>query len=272
MPARASGKNAVPESPVAYGNNLAAGRFLQVGDAKIYYEVYGRGPPVALLHGGLFGYIDEFSGLIPELAPDYTVIAIALRGHVRSDLGKKRFSHSLFAEDSAAVIRHVTRKPVHLVGFSTGAITAYFLTIAHPSMVKKLVAVGGTITSAETPRKSKEEAEPFPSPDELEKLAPKLVARRKALYADPLDWDRLVRKFGEMAEDPDISARRIRSIRCPTLVAAGDRDDELTTEDLLAMYRLLPRGQLAVIPNSGHTVFKQRPAVMNGLVREFLKE
>jgi pimeloyl-ACP methyl ester carboxylesterase len=186
-----------PLHKVQYGNNPDAGQFLRVGDAKIYYEVYGHGPPVALLHGGLFGYIDEFSTLIPLLARSYTVIAIALRGHVKSETGEKRFSHPLFAEDSAAIIRHVTKDPVSLVGFSSGAIASYYLTLGHRNMVKKLVAVGATIASKEVAPATTAKEEPFPTPAELEKMAPKLVARRRKLYADPLDWDLLVRKRSE---------------------------------------------------------------------------
>lgn len=44
----------------AYGINDIAGQYLDVGDAKIYYEVYGEGKPILLLHGGMFGYIDEY--------------------------------------------------------------------------------------------------------------------------------------------------------------------------------------------------------------------
>jgi pimeloyl-ACP methyl ester carboxylesterase len=53
---------------------------------------------------------------------------------------------------------------------------------------------------------------------------------------------------------------------------AGDRDDEVKSEDLLETYRALPLGQLAIVPNSGHTVFKQRPSVTNALILEFLRE
>ncbi|WNN50723.1 hypothetical protein RIN66_11485 [Hafnia alvei] len=40
------------QSPTPYGNNAKAGHYVQSGDAKIYYEVYGAGEPVVLLHGG----------------------------------------------------------------------------------------------------------------------------------------------------------------------------------------------------------------------------
>ena len=49
---------------VPYGSNDAAAHRLHYEDAQLYYEVYGEGPPVLLLHGGLYGYIDEFASYI----------------------------------------------------------------------------------------------------------------------------------------------------------------------------------------------------------------
>ena len=76
-----------------YGTNDKAGHYLNVGDAKIYYEVYGEGIPVVLLHGGYHGYIDEFKKYIPVLSKQFKVIAIATRGYGKSEIGTKPFSY-----------------------------------------------------------------------------------------------------------------------------------------------------------------------------------
>src|SRR5437868_3365635 len=72
---------------IPYGNNPETGKYLTVGDTKIYYEVYGKGEPLLLLHGGVYGYIDEFEYLIPKLAEKFQVIAVATRGHGKSYIG-----------------------------------------------------------------------------------------------------------------------------------------------------------------------------------------
>ena len=70
-----TGLGAAQDTPsIPYGNNPDAGHDLQVGDARIYYEIYGSGDPLVLLHGGLYGFIDEFGEVIPELSRYYTVI------------------------------------------------------------------------------------------------------------------------------------------------------------------------------------------------------
>jgi pimeloyl-ACP methyl ester carboxylesterase len=90
---------------VPYGDNSKAGKYITVSDAKLYYEVYGSGQPLLLLHGDTFGYISEFDQYIPLLAKQFKVIVPALRGHGKSDIGKKKFSYQLFAEDAAAILK-----------------------------------------------------------------------------------------------------------------------------------------------------------------------
>ncbi len=96
---------------IPYGANAVAGHYLQVDDAKIYYETYGSGggTPLVLLHGGMYGYIEEFGGLIQELSKHRRVIAIATRGHGKSELGSEPFSYALFANDAYTVVKHVTQ-------------------------------------------------------------------------------------------------------------------------------------------------------------------
>jgi hypothetical protein len=88
---------------MTYGNNHKAGKYTHVGDAKIYYEVYGSGKALLLLHGDTFGYIDEMAAYIPLLSKKFKVTAIAMRGHGKSEIGTKKFSYKLFAEDAIAV-------------------------------------------------------------------------------------------------------------------------------------------------------------------------
>src|SRR5687767_13316342 len=87
--------HSVSSAQVLHGNNAAAGKYLNTGNATIYYEIYGKGKPVVLLHGGIFGYINEFSDLISKLQTEYMIIAIATRGHGRSEPGDQPFSYAL---------------------------------------------------------------------------------------------------------------------------------------------------------------------------------
>jgi pimeloyl-ACP methyl ester carboxylesterase len=169
---------------IPYGDNPVAGRYLNVGDAKLYYEVYGIGSPILLLHGDTFGYIDEFSEYIPLLAKHFRVIAVGMRGHGKSELGTKPYSYKLFAEDAVSILKNETKDSVTVVGFSAGAITAYYLTAYYPEKVKKTVVLAGLLDSTGYRPTALEELKHLTG-DDCEKMLPDLVKSRKALMPDP---------------------------------------------------------------------------------------
>ncbi len=170
---------------IPYGANPAAGHFLQVGDAKIYYEIYGSGgTTLILLHGGLYGYIEEFGELIQELSEHRRVIAIATRGHGKSEMGNQPFSHALFAADAFAVIRHETSEKVDVLGFSDGAVTSYTLTAAHPELVRRLVAIGGPRKTADWTAAAQAELKAS-KPTDIERGRAAIRCRTKEADAGP---------------------------------------------------------------------------------------
>ena len=120
-----------------YGNNPQAGKYLNVGDARIYYEIYGKGEPVVLLHGGVYGYIDEFEPFINRLSEKFQVICIATRGHGKSEIGTEPFTYKQRAEDAYKVIRSITKDSVIMLGFSDGGFSALKFASMYPEAVKE---------------------------------------------------------------------------------------------------------------------------------------
>ena len=112
---------------IPYGTNPQAGHYVQTKDAKIYYEVYGKGQPIVLLHGGLFGSIIEFADFIDQLKGKYQVIAISTRGHGKSELGTEPLTLEQRANGAMTVINAVTKDSVIVLGFSDGGYSAYKL-------------------------------------------------------------------------------------------------------------------------------------------------
>jgi pimeloyl-ACP methyl ester carboxylesterase len=134
-------QNLQPAS-VPYGNNPQAGRYALAEEAKIYYEVYGKGKPFVLLHGGIMGSIDEMGQFIDSLSKTYQVIAVSTRGHGKSEIGLTPLSYEQKVNDIIAVINAITKDSVMVLGFSDGAYTGYKLASMYPSRIKKLIAIG----------------------------------------------------------------------------------------------------------------------------------
>lgn len=260
------------EKPVPHGANAAAGHYLQVTDARIYYETYGRGgTPLVLLHGGLYGYIDEFGDLIKEMSRHREVIAIATRGHGKSEMGTRPFSYPLFANDAQAVIRHETKEKVDVVGFSDGAITSYLLAGEHPELVRKLVAMGGPRGQKDWTQDALKEFKQS-RPSDVEKNAPAFVAERKKLMPAPEQWEEFVARVHQLEDGFEhVSDEQIHAIREPTLILAGDRDPFNRTEQFVEIYRLLPNGEMALIPECGHVVLDCKPQLTIQAIAGFLE-
>ena len=260
------------DSAPDYGDNAAAGHYVQVPDAKLYYERYGQGGrPLVLLHGGEYGYIDEFADLIGEMSKSRTVIAIATRGYGRSERGTVPLSHRQFARDAAAVIEAIFKngEKVDVLGFSEGAVTAYLLVASHPQLFNKLVAIGGPLGSYDQPLSSIE-SEPL-TPERMQKEVPDLVAKRKKIMDKPELWEPLIRELEQMYRAPFyVKQEEVRSIAQPALVMAGDRDEYNSLPGIVETFHLFPNGELALIPGCGHVVLDCKANLVISIVSSFL--
>ncbi|GAB3258194.1 alpha/beta hydrolase [Larkinella harenae] len=260
-----------PTEKIPYGSNPKAGQYVQVGDAKIYYEVYGQGRPLVLLHGGLLGYIDEYRDLIPRLSREFQVIAIATRGHGKSEVGTKPYSYRLFAEDAHTVIRTVTQDSAIVIGFSDGAIASYILAAEHPELVRKNVAIGGGPLGIGDYTAEQHDFWLQLTDEKMEKFLPGFIAQRKKLMPQPQQWDRFLSELKKAWSEPTyIDKAALKTIKCPVLIAAGDHDG--ATERFVNIYKSLPNAQLAIIPGSGHVVLTTKPQLMYDLIHPFITQ
>jgi pimeloyl-ACP methyl ester carboxylesterase len=252
------------------GTNDKAGRYAQVGDARIYYEVYGQGQPILLLHGGLYGYIDEFKEYISVLSKHFKVIAVATRGHGKSEIGTKPFSYKLFADDAISVLEHETRDSAIVVGFSDGGITAYVLASEYRGKVKSVVAIGGGLSLSGYNAGGMGWLTSF-TPESFEKYNTDFIRERKKLMPQPDRWNEFLGKLKLTWTEPVwVSPEKAKDISCPVLTIGGDRDDFLTTEQFVQTYKMIPRSQLAIIPNSGHVESMATPYVLEHIIMPFV--
>lgn len=237
---------------IEYGNNPSAGHYYDVGNCKIYYEIYGEGKPVVLLHGGVYGYIDEFAPFIEKLSKTYQVICIATRGHGKSEIGHIPFTYEQRANDAYKVIREVTSDSVTVIGFSDGGFAAYKLAAQHPELVKKLITIG----AGDLPKipSGKERYEQYSS-EALLKAYTDFFKTRLALMPEPNRWDESLKMLNKMYNTDFVSEETFKKIMCPTLIIAGDKDEYSTTEDFLKCRKTINGSQLAIIPGCGHVVF-----------------
>jgi len=235
---------------VPYGNNPAAGHYFSVGDAKLYYEVYGQGKPLVMMHGGVYGYIDEFGSFISKLAENYQVICIGTRGHGKSEIGHTQFSYQQRAEDVYKVVRSITKDSVIVLGFSDGAFGSLKLAALHPELVKKLIAIG----AGDYPKDRKTEKYNY-TPEGLMKSDSAFFAGRVALMPEPKRWKECLTMLNKMYNEDFVSTETFSAIKCPTLIMNGDRDGDNSIDAVVKCAKAIKGSQLAIIAGCWHVVF-----------------
>lgn len=258
-------------SQVNYGNNPAAGHYQKMADGtNIYYEIYGSGQPLLLLHGGLFGEIGEYSHLIPQLSAHFQVIAMDTRGHAKSNIGHQPYTYDLMADDAYSILYHVTQDSAVVIGFSDGAIIAADLGIKHPKVMKKLIFMGGN-PFPPTFRPGVIEDEKATTGPSMLKQYPDFVKSRKALMPEPERWDEFVDLLKQAWLQPVyLDGAKLVRIKCPVIVIGGDHDDYSTVATFGELVKKFPDSRLAIIPGSNHLVMINRPDLTDLIIASFL--
>src|SRR5215217_1799913 len=133
---------------VTYGANPAAGRTFSHDGITFYYEVYGTGEPLLLVHGN-GGSIADFRAQIPYFRKRFKVIAMDSRDQGKSSDSREAITYEKMTDDLAALLDHLQAGPVNVLGWSDGGIEALLLGIRHPARVKKIAAMAANLNPTE---------------------------------------------------------------------------------------------------------------------------
>lgn len=237
-----------------YGKNTAAGAYLPLKDTRLYYEVYGEGEPLFLLHGNS-GSIKDFYQQIPVLAKQFKVIAVDTRGQGKSiDTSKKDFTYTRFAEDVKALADQLGFKKVNIAGWSDGGITGLEFALKYPETCHKVIAIG---------------ANAFPEGVD-ERLVSHMKNQLLVLQAenDPQKFNekRLVKI---MLTEPHISEKDLTKIKSPVLVIAGDKD-VIKQEHTEMMAKQIPNAELKIYKDATHMIPFEKADELNADIVRFL--
>jgi pimeloyl-ACP methyl ester carboxylesterase len=256
----------------------ASSGYAPVNGSKVYYEVYGAGDPIVLLHGAYMTINSNWSELIPILSKTRKVIALEMDGHGHTPLSQRPFSYQTLAGDVATVLGHLKIDSADILGFSYGGTIAYQFAIQQPAMTKKLIIISSThksegwlgIMYAMLTGLKSDAFDNTPIRSEYIRSAP-----------DTSNWHKFIGamlKFS--AEKFDLGDDRIKNIKAPVLLIMGDNDG-VDKKVLAETYSLLggnvfgdivglPRSQLAILPAKGHgTLIMDTQAIVT-LVNTFL--
>ncbi len=223
---------------------VAKSGYSEVNGIKMYYEIYGQGKPLVLIHGGGSTIQTTFGRVIPMLARHRKVIAIDLQAHGRTSDRNKDLSFEQDADDVAALLKNLGIDKADFFGFSNGGTTTVQVAIRHAGIVDKIVLGSALCKRNGMPAwfwDFMKQAQLSNMPAEL-KEAYLQVAHNPAGLQVMHDKD-----AKRMVNFKDIPDEQIRSIKAPALILIADRD-VIQPEHALEMHRQMAGSSLAIIP------------------------
>lgn len=195
-----------------------------VNHTNLYYEKYGTGKPLILLHGN--GETHKiFDKAIPLLAEHFTVYALDSRGHGQSD-AVLEYHYNDLAKDVKCFIDKLELKRPMLYGFSDGGIVGLLLAANYPYLLSQMIISGANTL-----------------PKGIRTGWLKLFQCINAIVKDP--------KMTMMLTEPNITADMLQRIVIPTTVLAGSRD-MVKRSHTAYIASHIPNSVLCILQGEGH--------------------
>jgi len=252
-----------PSDTIKYGNNSAAGKYVDIRGFKMYYETYGQGEPVLIIHGN-GGSIGNFLYQIPYFDKNYQVIIADSRAQGKSVDATDSLSYEMMADDLNALLDKLNLKSCYVIGWSDGGINGLLLAIRHPDKVKKLAITGANLWPDSTA------VDPYIYKWALNRNNTTSESLKKTNNPTPEKRNEL-KLLHLLSYEPHITVEQLHTITCPTLVIGGDHDVILPKHTML-IAQSIPNSYLWIIPNSGHSTPVFKKDQFNAVVGDFFSK
>ena len=264
--------------------------FARINGVNLHYEDHGSGYPLIFCHEYAGGYrswepqVNWFSRYFRCITWDY-------RGFPPSEVptDPKAYSQDQLVDDLKGLMDHLGIEKAHLVGLSMGGNVVLYFGFKYPQMARSLVVsgLGAGSTNRERFEQDGRQVVEMLRTKGMKALADvytKGPSRLTFLRKDPLGFQTFYNQFCEHSAEgaaftqlgvqlsrpnPMDAGEQMQALTLPTLVLIGD-EDEPCVDAAVFMKRQIPGAGLVVIPQTGHTVNLEEPALFNQAVQAFL--
>jgi len=253
--------------------------YAPVNGINVYYEVYGEGRPLVLLHGAFYTIDMNWGQLIPELSKARKVIAIEMQGHGHTPFSDRELSITTLANDVEKVMDYLKIDSADVAGFSMGGSMAYQFAVQSPKRLRKLVIISSTYKTNGWLPIVNGGFKDF-KPDFFDNTPIKTAY--DAVAPDKTKWRKFLEQMFAFAKVPfNVGDSNISKIAAPVLIISGDNDGTDKVE-LMKTYQLLgggvsadlqpmPKSQLAIVPSQGHVSLMMQTTTILNYLNGFLK-
>ncbi len=256
-----SGQNSIlfiQEELLKYGRYAEHGNYMKLNGIDIYYETYGQGEPLLLLHGNNES-IGSFRYQIDEFRKKYKVIAVDSRGQGKSTNDKKKINYQLMASDMNELLNKLGLDSTNIVGWSDGGNTGLVMAMNYPQKVKSLTTMGANL---------------YPNKNAVAKKFLReyrwslRFAKVLALF-NPSKWKSKVIVGKMVLKEPNIKPIELNKISVPVLVLAGEKD-VINENHTKLIANNIRKSKLVILKGLTHYAPQDDPNYFNREVDEFV--
>lgn len=252
--------------------------FADVNGLQLYYEVYGEGKPLVLLHGSYMTIPLNWSHIIPLLAKDRKVIVAEMQGHGRTKDTDRDLSYEGMADDVSGLLKHLKFDNADILGWSMGGGVAFQFAVRHPKQLRRLVVVSAPYRQDGWLAETVDSFATFNA--DMFKGTP-IQKQYDSLGNDPANFAGFVKKVKSIDLKPYDWSEDVKAIKAPLFMAIGDADG-VRYEHALELYRAkgggkqgefhgVPKSRLAILPGTTHIgMFMQHQSWLIPMITDFL--
>ncbi len=233
--------------------------YADVNGLKMYYEVYGQGKPIVLLHGSHLTIPLNWSHIIPLMAKDRKVIVTELQGHGRTRDIARELSYEGMADDVSGLLTHLNIDSADVLGWSMGGGVAFQFAVRHPKQLRRLIVVSAPYKHDGWWPDTEKSFSSFNA--DMFKGTP-IQKQYDSLGNDPAHFEGWVKKVISIDLKPYDWSKEVKAIQAPIFMAIGDADG-VRYEHALELYRAKGGGKqgdlegvaesrLAILPGTTH--------------------
>jgi pimeloyl-ACP methyl ester carboxylesterase len=252
--------------------------YADVNGLKMYYEVYGDGKPIVLLHGSFMNIPMNWAQMIPMLAKDRKVIVAEMQAHGRTKDIAREFSYEGMADDVSGLLTHLKVDSADILGYSMGGGVAFQFAVRHPEKLRRLVILSGTYKHDGWWPDVEASFATFTA--DMFRGTP-IQKQYDSLGNDPAKFPEFIKKVMSIDVKSYDWSDDVKKIQAPIFMVIGDADG-VRYEHALELFRTkgggkmgdihgMPKSRLAILPATTHIgMMMQRTAWLVPMITDFL--
>lgn len=246
----------------------SSGHIVQINDIEIYYEEYGAGKPLVLLHG-FGGCSQNWHPFVGELSKRHRLIVVDLRGHGHSTNPENKFTHREAANDVFLLLEKLQVDHFAAMGISSGGMILLHMATREPARIDAMVLVSATSHFPDQARAMMRRASLRTMPQQVQEMYRECAKRgEEQIHQLAAQFN----AFHKSHDDMNFTAQALSAITARTLVVHGDRDRFFPVEIPVSIYRSIPNAALWIVPGGDHAPIYDPAVPFASTALRFLEE